>query len=301
MFNFDSYQHGLFEKRVSLSINPITMKKILVPCDFSAQSRNAFQTALSIAAAVSGEVHLLHVIEIPVLQDPLLMPIPAFEEGLFGELQDKAKDEYAKMVQEVPADQVVVTKVVYGVTSSMILDYARENHIDLIIMGTKGSSGIREMFVGSNTEKIVRQSPVPVLALKKDFKKDQIKKIVFPNSLDTEKQDNLVLQVKALQNFFDAKLHIVWINTPSNFAPDYKSQERLKTFVTRYMFSNCTTNIYNDLFEESGIVNFAHEVNADILVMGTHGRKGLSHIFAGSVTEDVVNHIDIPIWTLIAK
>jgi hypothetical protein len=71
--------------------------------------------------------------------------------------------------------------------------------------------------------------------------------------------------------------------------------------VTRYMFSNCTTNIYNDLFEESGIVNFAHEVNADILVMGTHGRKGLSHIFAGSVTEDVVNHIDIPIWTLIVK
>jgi nucleotide-binding universal stress UspA family protein len=277
------------------------MKKILVPCDFSTQSRNAFHTALSFAAAVSGEVHLLHVIEIPVLQDPLLMPIPAFEEGLFGELNDKAKEQYAKMVVDVPAEQVVITKVSYGVTSSMILDYARENHIDLIIMGTRGSSGIREMLVGSNTEKIVRQSPVPVLALRKGFNKDQIKDIVFPNSLETEKQESLVSHVKALQNFFNAKLHIVWINTPSNFLPDNKTQDRLKTFVNRFMFSNYTTNIYNDLFEESGIVNFAHEVKADILVMGTHGRKGLSHIFAGSVAEDVVNHIDIPIWTLTVK
>jgi nucleotide-binding universal stress UspA family protein len=277
------------------------MKKILVPCDFSAQSRNAFHTALSFAAAVSGEVHLLHVIEIPVLQDPLLMPIPAFEEGLFGELNDKAKDQYAKMIAEVPEDQVVITKVSYGVTSSMILDYVVENHIDLIVMGTRGSSGIREMLLGSNTEKIVRQSSVPVLALRKGFKKDQIKDIVFPNSLDAEKQESLVLQVKALQNFFNAKLHIVWINTPSNFVPDHKTRERLRTFVGRHMFSNYTINIYNDLFEESGIVNFAHEVKADLLMMGTHGRKGLSHIFAGSVAEDVVNHIDIPIWTLIVK
>lgn len=277
------------------------MKKILVPCDFSAQARNAFNTALSIAPAVSGEVHLLHVIEIPVLQDPLLMPIPAFEEGLFGELNTKAKEQYEKMTADVPAEQVVITKVSFGATSSMILDYVRENHIDLVVMGTRGSSGIREMFLGSNTEKIVRQSPVPVLALRKGFKKDQIKDIVFPNTLDTENQESLILKVKELQNFFDAKIHIVWINTPSNFVPDHKTQDRLKSFVSRFMFTNYTINIYNDLYEESGIVNFAHEVKADLLAMGTHGRKGLSHVFAGSVTEDVVNHIDIPIWTVILK
>lgn len=273
------------------------MKKILVPCDFSAQARSAFQTALTLAEAGGGEVHLLHVIEVPVLQDPLLMPVPAFEEGLFGELESKAREQFAKMTALAPAGVKIETKVLYGATYNMIRTYVREFFINLVVMGTRGASGVREMLVGSNTEKIVRQSPVPVIVVRNPIVKETIKNIVFPNSLELQKQEDLVQHVKGLQEFFGATLHIVWINTPSHFISDKQTKERLKTFVDRFMIRNYTLNIFNDIYEESGIVNFAHEIKGDMLAMGTHGRKGISHFFAGSVTEDVVNHIDLPIWT----
>jgi nucleotide-binding universal stress UspA family protein len=273
------------------------MKKILVPCDFSVQARQAFHTALAIAEADPGEVHLLHVIEIPVLQDPLLLPVPAFEEGLFGELESKAREQFSRMAATAPAGVNVETKVLYGVTASMIRHYIREFDITMVVMGTRGSTGIRELFVGSNTEKVVRQSPVPVMVVRNEVEHDQIKDIVFPNSLDLEKQEDLVQHVKVIQAFYGAKLHIVWINTPSNFVSDKQTKQRMKAFVNRFMIDNYTLNIYNDIYEEMGIVNFAHEIKAGMLAMGTHGRRGLAHFFAGSVTEDVVNHIDLPIWT----
>ena len=75
----------------------------------------------------------------------------------------------------------------------------------------------------------------------------------------------------------------------------------MEQFVRHYSISNYTLNTRNDFSEQDGIINFAHEIKADLIAMGTHGRKGLAHLFMGSVTEDVVNHVDGPIWTYLVK
>jgi nucleotide-binding universal stress UspA family protein len=277
------------------------MKKLLVPCDFSAQATGAFKSALSIAQKAGGEVHLLHVIELPVLHDAVLMPVLSFEEALFKELEEKAGTEFSKL-QDLNKEGIpVTTKVLFGPTARMILDYIGDHAIDMVVMGTRGVSGLREVLIGSNTEKIVRQSPVPVLAVREAFTADAITDMVFPNSLETENQEELVLKVKAIQDFFGARLHILWVNTPTNFTADHQTKQRLTQFAERFMLRNYTINIYNDIYEETGIINFARFLNASMLVMGTHGRRGLAHIFSGSVTEDVVNHADLPIWTTTMK
>jgi nucleotide-binding universal stress UspA family protein len=237
------------------------------------------------------------VIELPVLHDAVLMPVLSFEEALFRELEEKAVTEFSKLQQLNTDDTKVSTKVLFGPTARMILDYITDQAIDMVIMGTRGVSGLREVFIGSNTEKIVRQSSVPVLAVRQAFMAETITDLVFPNSLETENQEELVLKVKAIQDFFNARLHILWVNTPTNFTADHHTKQRLHKFAERFMLRNYTINIYNDIYEETGIINFAHFVNASMLVMGTHGRRGLAHIFSGSVTEDVVNHTDLPIWT----
>ena len=274
------------------------MKKILVPCDFSKQAVNAFRFALDCARQAGGEVHVTHVIELPVLHDSVLMPVMSFEEVLIKELRDKSDVEFSKMLKKYAntKDKVKMTTQ-FGAPSRMILDYCDQHAIDIIIMGTKGVSGVREYLIGSNTEKIVRSSKVPVMAIKGYPKLDAIKNIVLPNTLHTEIQEDLLMKVKAVQNFFKANLHIVWINTPSNFTRDTTSHKRLQDFAKRFLFKNYTTHVFNDLYEEDGIINFAHFIKADMIAMGTHGRKGLAHILSGSVAEDVVNHIDIPIWT----
>jgi hypothetical protein len=109
------------------------------------------------------------------------------------------------------------------------------------------------------------------------------------------------MSVKALQNFFKAKIHIVWINTPTNFTRDTITQKRLNAFAKRFMLKEHTINIFNDPYEEAGVINFTKEINGDMIAMGTHGRKGLAHLMSGSVAEDVVNHVDCPIWTYAIK
>jgi nucleotide-binding universal stress UspA family protein len=272
------------------------MKKILVPCDFSESAIGAFRFAIDIAGKSEGEIILLHVIELAAMYDTTLMPALSFEDAYLKDAKDNAEKNFDKLITKWAKDSPPVRgQVQYGITATTINEFAKESKVDLIVMGTKGASGFKEIMVGSNTEKIVRSSLVPVLALKK-YVKNPIHNIVFPNAL-VEEQEQLVKKVKALQNFFGATLHIVYINTPAQFHSDRDTKQKLNAFAKRYLFKDYTINIYNDRDQESGLINFTNEIKADMVAMGTHGRMGLAHIVSGSITEDVVNHIECPIWT----
>lgn len=277
------------------------MKKILVPFDFSKPAINAYRFALDIASRSKGMIQLIHVVEIPVLHDTILMPVLNFEEQLLNDLKEKAALEFKKLTEKFNTGGVKVTSnVVFGIPSRSILDHIREGNIDLVVMGSHGASGLREYFIGSNAEKIIRNSPVPVL-ITKNYPKGEIKNIVFPNTLDTEDQDGLIKNVKALQSFFKASLHLVWINTPLNFTSDVITHQKLKAFAKHYTLKDYTLNIFNHPNEEGGIINFSRLVKGDLITMGTHGRKGFTHLINGSLAEDVANHTDSPIWTCTLK
>ena len=71
----------------------------------------------------------------------------------------------------------------------------------------------------------------------------------------------------------------------------------MKKFLSSFNVSKVKTHIYNESNVEKGILNFANSVNADLIGMSTHGRKGLSHFFNGSISEDLVNHANRPVVT----
>jgi hypothetical protein len=109
------------------------------------------------------------------------------------------------------------------------------------------------------------------------------------------------MKVKSLQEFFNAKLHILYVNTPAAFRRDTITKKDLSDFAKRFMIKNFTLNVFNDLDQESGVINFAYEIGADMIAMATHGRKGLNHLMNGSIAEDIVNHLGCPIWTCTEK
>lgn len=275
------------------------MKHILVPCDFSEQSVNALKFAAQLQATSHSEIHLLHIVDLPFLYDTVLMPALSFEEEKLQDLQSSAQKKLDSIALRVEAR--VRTQVQLGSPSQKILEYITNNSISLVIMGTKGATGMRDIFIGSNTEKIVRASGVPVIAVKDDIRPRQIKNIVFPNTMDSDAHEDLLMKVKELQHSLHAHLHVVYINTPLNFKEDTATRERLAHFAKRYMLRDFTTNIFNDVEEEKGIINFARMIDADMIAVGTHGRKGLAHLLSGSIAEDLVNHSKLPIWTYTIK
>lgn len=273
------------------------MKKILVPCDFSKPAINAFRFALDVAIRSKGTIRLVHVVELPVLHDTLLMPVLNFEEELLKELRDKAASQFKKLIDKYENDGIKVSwEVEFGSPPKMLLDIIKAESIDLVIMGSHGASGLREYVVGSNAEKMIRNSPVPVIVIK-GYNKGEVRNIIFPNSLETENQSALVEKVQALQSFFKATLHVVWINTPINFTSDVITRQRLQEFAKYFSLKNFTLNIFNHPNEEGGIIEFDRFMKGDIIAMGTHGRKGITHLLNGSVAEDVANHTDSLIWT----
>lgn len=273
------------------------MKEILVPCDFSKPAVSAFRIALDLAAKSNGIVHLLNVIELPAIHDPIIMPVISFEKEFMKELRDKTNAEFDKLIRKYNNPGVVIkTEIDFGSAARLITEFVKKKSMDTIVMGTHGTTGIREYIIGSTAEKVVRLSRVPVL-ITKDYYNMAVKNIVFPNALETEKQEALVRKVQDLQTFFDARVHIVYVNTPTHFTADNITMERLNRFAEKFGFKNYTLNVYNYPFEESGIINFTKSIQGDLIAMGTHGRKGIAHFLHGSLAEDVANHAACPIWT----
>ncbi|MEP1085697.1 universal stress protein [Algoriphagus sp.] len=283
------------------------MIKLLVPFDFSEQAQNALDLTTHLSSKFDNvEITVLHVIEVPSTSGMGTMGggemIPEYENQIFFiELMNKRKQQFKDMENKYAGNKYRLnTKIVLGNAFQNISSAIVEEDPDMVIMGSKGSSGMEEVLLGSNAEKVVRTSHCPVLTVKANINPDSFKKIVFANDF-REDQDELAQRLKNLQKWFDADLYLVLINTPGNFETTRESTARIKTFVRKYAIEHAVAEIYNSVSEEVGIVEFAEDIDADMIAMATHGRTGLVHLFTGSIAEDVVNHAKRPVWTFKIK
>ncbi|MDT0685129.1 universal stress protein [Autumnicola psychrophila] len=273
------------------------MKKILVPTDFSDQAENALKVAAKLAKRFNSEVHLLHVLELPL---ELIDPVQGHSsrnlpESIF--FMKLAHQRFSKLLKAPFLKGIeVYENVQFNEAYKGILEHSDKNEFDLIVMGSYGASGFQEMFIGSNTEKIVRHSTTPVLVIKKTAEEFYIKEFVF--ATDAEPVNKHTLQkASEFATLLGANLHLLYINTPNNFRSSKEVQDQIKVFTEGQNDIVLKSYIYNDITVEKGIMNFAAEINADLMGISTHGRKGIAHFFNGSISEDLVNNANRPVIT----
>jgi nucleotide-binding universal stress UspA family protein len=163
-------------------------------------------------------------------------------------------------------------------------------------MGSHGTSGFNELLVGSNTEKIVRYSNIPVLVIKKELKEFKANNFVFASdfSKETLKPFRKMLEFAKI---FNSKLFLVTICTPASFKTTAATEKIMEDFASNFDMDDYSTHIYNDTNIENGIINFSKSVKADLIGLCTHGRTGLAHFYNGSIGEDLVNHASKPVIT----
>ena len=277
------------------------MKSILVPTDFSDQATYALDMAADIARKSNAQVQLLNVVEAPHGSSfnalgEVTMP-DASDNLYFVRLIESAKKKFDDMAAEGKYSDIKLEGLVeVGHPFEHISRSIAEHEVDLVVIGTRGSSGLEEIFVGSNTEKVVRRVDCPVLSVKSPVSTDSIKNIAFATNFRDD-YSKLIEQLVKLQKIFDATIHLVSINTPSNFENDRYYKQAMKKFADEYHLENYTMNVYNDDPEEDGIIYFAEDIDADMIALGTHGRTGIGRLLSGSIAEDVVNHAKRPVWT----
>jgi nucleotide-binding universal stress UspA family protein len=274
------------------------MKKIIVPIDFSEYSEFALKVAAKFAKTETVTLYALHMLD---LQEMSLTESPSHHQEkavFFLKLAEKKmktflNKEYLKSIKVVP---IIKHYKVFEEVNKI----AEEVKADLVIMGSHGSSGLKEFLVGSNTEKVVRYSNIPVLVIKKELLNADFSNIVYA----TDFSENSILAFKSMLktlDFLNAKKHILYVNLPNE---KFKTTQEMDALAANFLQKAegnldrlINVSFMCDRTIEKGILNFSNLVGADLITLVTHGRKGLSHIFAGSIAEDVTNHSTLPIMT----
>lgn len=280
------------------------MKKILVPFDFSEEAYNALDFAAELADMKNSEITLLNIVEhsYEYMNFPKIGDLQQSSEGNMNQLfahkmMEKAKEDIKEIMNEHQYNHLNIRGYVESRMSlDAIISFIEENEFDLVIMGTKGASGLRELWMGSHTQRVVRNSKVPVLTINENHKNHKFDNIVYATDFN-EPHPPLIKVIKTIHYIYGSKLYVTYVNTPNEFRSQHEIDESLKQEAPKFDIDSIAFKSYNDKSIERGISNFAKDVDADLIVLPTHGRKGLSHMIQGSIAESLVNHSQIPVLT----
>jgi nucleotide-binding universal stress UspA family protein len=275
------------------------MKRILIPTDFSEFSKEALKVAAQIAKEHNSEIILLHMLELPhqgsdaVGGGKSIPELMLYKDKAISSLEELMDADYLKGLE---VSEIIEFKKVH----EGVLDACEKNNIDLVVMGSHGVSGFDEFIIGSNAEKVVRYSKVPVLVIKKEAKSFKAKNFVFASDFSEETKKPFAKMVE-ITNKLKSNLSLVMISSPNSFKTTHQAEKTMREFVAEFDLKNYTSHLYNDTNIETGIINFANSIDADIIGVCTHGRTGLAHFFNGSIGEGLVNHAIKPVMTFKIK
>jgi nucleotide-binding universal stress UspA family protein len=274
------------------------MKKIIVPIDFSEHSEYALKTAVRLAKLFDSKILALHMLEI----SEVLYTSDDFEQHqkviFFLKLAEK---KFKKFLKKDYLEGINITPIVkhYKVFSE-VNEVAKEYDADMIVMGSHGASGIKEFFVGSNTERVVRNAEIPVLVVKTDLPNISFETVIFATDFDLENVKPYLNACKMFEKF-GSKLKLLYVNLPNeNFRSTVEIEQRIAEFLQTAdgNLDKISDVAYQaDYSVEQGVINYANKIGADLIAIPTHGRTGVTHFFSGSIGEDIVNHSSLPVIT----
>ncbi|MGH7233560.1 MAG: universal stress protein [Nitrospiraceae bacterium] len=292
------------------------LHRILFATDFSQGARHAQAYAAFLAHAYSAELTIIHVFEIypsALYADPWSNPL----------LLEPLRDEISRNLDELAANVrrcgVQATNAhVIGIASEQLIETARNEAVDLIIVGTQGRTGLEHVLLGSTAERVVKGAPCPVMTVRSSGPAPShdtpitIKRIVAPTDFSDCSLDALEYTIQMAKRF-EASVTIVHVLEWASVGLDFSVAEvaeggKVRKETERRIAELADVIRTQGLTAESVIrgggapadfvLELARERGADLIVMGTHGRRGLSRLLAGSVAEGVLRRSPCPVITV---
>lgn len=295
---------------------------ILLPTDFSPYALHAMKYAVAIAKQYGGTVHVAHVLDTSVEVRPPghgLWLTKSEAEALLASMREHAESRLANVVERAAEAGVATAQhIVAGLPGPEILKLARDQRCTMIVVATHGRSGFDHMVFGSVAEKVVRQSPVPVLCIKhpehefvneNDLSLD-LKRILFPTDFSAFSQRALPFALSLCREF-GASLVLFHASEVPVLLPEFMPDSAMSLAPEMEAGAKKTLDriragiegIDVETYTVTGVPyrEICHHVDAshvDLVVMPTHGRSGLSHMLFGSVAEKVVRLARCPVFTI---
>ena len=278
------------------------MKKILFPTDFSETANNAFIYALHFASQMKASILTLHTYELPDIGTAVGYTLPntlqAFYESIdINELENfkEALPSLRKIADDNGFDQIEMKHaLVSGIAKSTILEVANDENIDLIVMGTDGARGFKEIFVGTRAAEIMENANCPVLAVPS--------KATFDGKLDNfavtteykEEEIHGIQKLLSIANLLDA--HVTCLNVDLSHTHEYL--DKMKNIKSVIGDKNISYKVLDGIRLEQTILRYLTDNKIDILAMVTHKRNFIEELFQNSFTKQLAYHSTVPILSI---
>jgi len=287
---------------------------VLAATDFSPTAEAAVDWAADVARRHGAKLYLIHGLTLPA---PLPDYVPSGSD--FGqEMHRIALSKLEETAQRVRASGLEVEmEVPIGVPSQVIVRAADEQGADLVVIGTRGLTGISHLLLGSTAERVVQRASCPVLTIHpEDAEKHRpIRTILVPTDFSTHAEAAAHL-ARTLLCHVDAPTKLVLLHafhlpieytaygpipTSVNFMEDVgaDAQEQLDGTAEKLRAEGLAVEtVAREGYAPEVIVEEASRRQADLIAMGTHGRTGLAHLLLGSTAARVVQHAPCPVMTV---
>lgn len=277
------------------------MKNILLPTDFSENSWNAIKYAINLLKKTYCTFHIIHVN--PIIssisgETAMILPPEIIAENLLKESNEKLKLLLTR-IEYLPTNEkhIFKTNAYYSFFIDQIKNVVKTKKIDLIIMGTKGASGLKKVAIGSNTGNIMTKVKCAVLAVPENvqFKKPQ--KIGFPTDFLMEYSLRQLIIIKELALLTKAKIHFLYVeNKTGGQSPD---QLKNKDFLNDY-FQDAIASFHTIKGKnlDTVIESFIASEELDMLIMIAKNLNFLERILFRPTVEEISYHTKIPFLVL---
>lgn len=268
--------------------------KILIPTDFSPLSKVAVQFAVKFGKKLKAEFTILSVVNLDASPGRGVLNVKFLEDKLV----ENAVEDCAKLISEVKAENkgiIITSQVIKGYpVEKVVTNYTRHNDIDLIVMGTKGATGLKKLILGSNAAAVIDKSDIPVIAVPEFARFKSLKDIIYATDIANIK--NELKTVVSFAKDFNATVHILHIVSPAQETKlDIKQTVTKLTKALNYRKITFTVSLNED--DTEGINEYVLKQKADMLAMFTHELTFFEKVFNKSVTRQIAFLSNVPLLT----
>ncbi len=275
------------------------MKRILLPTDFSDNSFEAIKYALFVFKDEKCTFYLLHTYNPPVYEPEYLLGSPG-QIGLGDIFQESSLSQLEKLQKRLE-EQYNNPKHIFMVHTAMnsilneVLETIEAEKIDLVVMGTKGATGAKEILFGTNTVHVIKKSKCPVIAIPPNFKYVTPKEILFPTDYEIEYEEEKFAELLNITKLYSSTVHIMHVSTGYDLTEE---QEKNKKQIEELLGKTCLFHDAPNNAIITAVNEFQTKKKIHLLVMVQNKHTFFERLFIEPVIKKIGFHVTIPFMVI---
>lgn len=272
------------------------MINLLIPTDFSPAARTALNYGVALASKLDASIHIIHMIHVESFTHAAAQ---VHMNMILEKMTENAQHDLHKLAEELKQTHKklkIKTDSLQGeFLSSTINSYVKDHGIDLVVMGTRGASGILGNILGSNASDVIARSSVPVLAVPPGTTYGKHPRIILTTDLNNlEPKMRIIAPLAAV---LESGITLLHISTDGSHTSKEEDDIK-KRFSSEFNIKDLHVKIIQNASIENGIHDFALAHQPCILAMFTHKSGFFDKLFGKSVTRKVVFHTEVPLLAM---